>query len=614
MGRITKRDWISSDLRPRVAKALENRSPSAYLFLRRGLQLTRRLRGRAPVRISRPLADVTSLPGKAADRNVVVLAMRGDRRAVLRWLMQFHGDRVHVLSPDATLLKRESGASFTHHRADSLDEVDDVLKVMRPVDVIVDLTAGSIDAHLATWRRLFFHLSGGGIYVLDRSAVRNARFRPGLRTWMSAISPADGNGSAPAGWRNHASATANVTLSRSLFIIGKRGKHFLKLRDAEANRVLPAREPSVGVTELAALPAGQLRSAARVISHESAVPIRWLPDQMSYPTHHLRHYTGRIAFYGSTLFCTNRSILPDSFRWHLEPIPRNPKIRSMSPTFARLKVKARPRETLEGHYYNLDPQYSGHFGHIMTEVVGRLWGWDQAKRQIPELKAIFRVDAPARHGETVQRRLLRAYGIADDDIVVVDHPVHLESLVSATVMWHNADPHYTHPMLRDVWDRLRTNLADPDAPVYERIFVSRAETFWRRSCRNVRAVEELFASHGFTVIHPEQLDLAVQVGIFSTARVVAGFGGSALFNVMYATKLECLIVLNHEAYIARNEHLYTALLGGDVHYFWSPPDVPQPAQFTSGADHRWSGDAFVSGWEFDFARNQEPLEQLLRTL
>jgi capsular polysaccharide biosynthesis protein len=335
---------------------------------------------------------------------------------------------------------------------------------------------------------------------------------------------------------------------------------------------------------------------------------------MPYPPLHLRHYSGRIAFYGGTLFCTNRSILPDSFRWHLEPIPRNPKIRSMSDTFAKLKPRSRPTETLTGDFYQLDPQFSGHFGHIMTEVVGRLWGWDEAKSRFPDLKAIFRVDNPDRHGEQVQRRLLRAYGIADEDIVVVDHPVNLESLVSATVMWHNAEPHYTHPALREVWDRLRTGLADPDAPTYEKIFISRTEQFWRRSCRNIGDVERFFASQGFTVVHPEKLDLSAQVSMFAAAKVVAGFGGSALFNVMYAQHLECLIILNHEAYIARNEHLYTALTGGAVHYFWSKPDVPQPESFISGADRRWSGEAFVSGWEFDFHRNRAPLEHLLATL
>ncbi len=614
MGRITKRVRMSADLKRRAAKTLRERSPASYEVLRRGVHLTRRLAGRAPIRTSHPLEGYTSLLKKTDNRSVVLLADGADRRTVLRWIMQFHSDRVHVLAPDVAELRSDPDASFKHHRVTSLDEIDDELKIMRPVDVIVDLTGGSIAAHEATWRRLFFHLNGGGIYVLDRTGVRNAKFRPGLQNWMSAIAPTDSKTPVRAGWRNHASATSSVTLTPSIFIIGKRGKHYLKLRDAETNRVLVAREPNIGLTELTTLPAGELVSAARIVSHESSVPIRWLPERMSYPPMHLRHYTGRIAFYGGTLLCTNRSILPDSFRWHLEPIPRNPKIRSMSPTFARLKPKARPQETLTGNFYQLDPQYSGHFGHIMTEVVGRLWGWDEAKREIPDLKAIFRVDPPARQGEQVQRRLLRAYGIADEDIVVVDHPVNLESVVSATVMWHNADPHYTHPNLRDVWDRLRTNLADPDAPTYERVFVSRAETFWRRSCRNVRAVEEFFAAQGFTIIYPEQLDLAVQVGIFANAKVVAGFGGSALFNVMYASNLECLIVLNHEAYIARNEHLYAALIGGQVHYFWSKPDVPQPTSFTSGADHRWSGDAFVSGWEFDFARNAKPLTALLQTL
>jgi hypothetical protein len=68
-----------------------------------------------------------------------------------------------------------------------------------------------------------------------------------------------------------------------------------------------------------------------------------------------------------------------------------------------------------------------------------------------------------------------------------------------------------------------------------------------------------------------------------------------------------MIVLNHEAYTARNEHLFSAVLGGDVHYFWSSPDIAHP----KGG---WSEAAYYSGWEFDFERNRADLERLLNAV
>jgi hypothetical protein len=80
-----------------------------------------------------------------------------------------------------------------------------------------------------------------------------------------------------------------------------------------------------------------------------------------------------------------------------------------------------------------------------------------------------------------------------------------------------------------------------------------------------------------------------------------------MFNLTYARKAETFIVLEHDSYTHRNEHLFISLLGGDVHYFWSPADVAHPPG-------GFSRQAFQSAWEFDFDRNGAELEQLLRSL
>jgi hypothetical protein len=71
--------------------------------------------------------------------------------------------------------------------------------------------------------------------------------------------------------------------------------------------------------------------------------------------------------------------------------------------------------------------------------------------------------------------------------------------------------------------------------------------------------------------------------------------------------MSTLIVLTHEGYTARYEHLYTMLLGCTTHYFWSTADISLPAG-------QWSGEAYTSGWEFDFDRNGDELQQLLESL
>ncbi len=81
-----------------------------------------------------------------------------------------------------------------------------------------------------------------------------------------------------------------------------------------------------------------------------------------------------------------------------------------------------------------------------------------------------------------------------------------------------------------------------------------------------------------------------------------------MFNIMHTRHLETLIVLNHTSYVARNEHLFASLKGGDSHYFWSAADLEQPD------DGDLSFDAMHSSWEFDFATLGDDLERLLRGL
>ena len=142
-------------------------------------------------------------------------------------------------------------------------------------------------------------------------------------------------------------------------------------------------------------------------------------------------------------------------------------------------------------------------------------------------------------------------------------------------MWHNAPPFYVHPDIQEVWARLTSGLLDGRPPAeHERIFVSRGHDLNRRRCRNQAEVERFFADRGFHVFYPERLPLDEQVALFAGARVVAGFAGSAMFNLMHSRRLEKTIVISHSGYDARNEHLFTSLLGGELHYFAQEPDAP----------------------------------------
>jgi capsular polysaccharide biosynthesis protein len=163
-----------------------------------------------------------------------------------------------------------------------------------------------------------------------------------------------------------------------------------------------------------------------------------------------------------------------------------------------------------------------------------------------------------------------------------------------------------HPAIVQTWDRLRTGLIGTDPVVGDqRIFVTRRSG--KRACRNAGRVERLFAAHGFTIVSPEELSLTEQVSVFAAARVVAGFGGAGMFNLAYAHAVETVIVLDHTAYQARNEHLFAAAHGAQLHCFWSRPNRDHPAGGFSYQAHQ-------SRWRFDFDSNGRQLRRLLEGL
>src|SRR5204862_4375355 len=115
------------------------------------------------------------------------------------------------------------------------------------------------------------------------------------------------------------------------------------------------------------------------------------------------------------------TVLPDSFRWHLAEHLANPCLDDQVGEFARLKRRHVPDQSLEGDFYQLESSYPSHFGHVLTEVVSRMWGWDDAKRRMPGLRLLFH---PRQNFDPkVERAVFSAFGIADEDVVPVTGPV-----------------------------------------------------------------------------------------------------------------------------------------------------------------------------------------------
>ena len=516
-------------------------------------------------------------------------------------------DRVLVLAGELDPCWELDSFGATFDVAATSSAVHARLKRLGPVDLLVDLTPGPVHRHEETWRLLFFHLRAGGAWVLPTRALTEGR-DAGLTAFahVARLVSTERKSWASDPDADLANACSLVALTPSATVAVMKIRHLLKVRETD-KQVFKERNPRTRLSVLERLEPTAFHSEVTTITHESDVAVTALPAEFSVPALESRYYEGRIAVTANSLTYVGPSVLPESFRYPFEHSLHNPKLISVSKDFGRLDRYSHPKTQLRGNYFHADASYSGHFGHILTEVVSRLWAWDEAKKAIPDLKIIFNVSKASNREPVLERGLFTAYGIDPSDVVVKHEPVWVDGLVGATPMWHNQNPHFVHPQIAErIWSRMTDSLSAGRPGQGPKLFVSRKSGVKHRPCRNADAVEALFAQHGYVVVYPEDYDLPEQAAMFRDAEVVAGFGGSALFNVMHSQRLRHLIVLSHESYTARNEQLYSAVLGNTVEYFWSPADLKH--------GNHWTDEAFKSAWEFDFERNGEALRALLADL
>ncbi len=546
-----------------------------------------------------PRAAAVTMLGSAGARNVAILAHRDHPKVVQKWLRDFAKDRVTVVYLGG-VPPRPPGSDADHapvqiHVGDGA-ALGRQLALLGGLDVIVVAVpqaklAPLAQDHLELLPHLFFHLRPGGALTLDRTVGKGGTHGLAPERWQRLLEPVGDADPASASFQEEGVTRATQALfcSRRQVVITKRHRHYYKLKEDRVDDVLAAREPKLQLSTLARLPGGFTETAVTEQMY-GRTEMEPLPARLDHPELVLRHYHGALGSQGHSLLHAERTVLPESFRWPWDQTQNQPRAAAVSEDFVEL---TRPtRRALKGDYYFLDCLFPGHFGHLQTEVVGRLWGWQQAKQQLPDLKALFHVrNFPGLRGD-LERTLFSAYGISSSDLVASRRPVHLDSVVGAGPTWHNREPFYAHPEIRDTWDRLGSGLLAGSAPAaHDRIFVSRGEAVKnRRGCRNQDEVERFFADRGFLVLYPEQHSLREQVAIFAGARVVAGFAGSAMFNLMHARRLEAVIVLSHNAYVHRNEHLFARLQGAELHHFWSAHDELAEAYGRTLARASWSFD------------------------
>ncbi|NLG54843.1 MAG: hypothetical protein GX542_04215, partial [Rhodococcus sp.] len=210
-----------------------------------------------------------------------------------------------------------------HHHAHA------ALAHIAPIDVIIDAWGGCAETRIGRLNVLFLHLAEDGEYqfVEPAGAIASEQW-PGDLVGGDILAKRVGS--------HISTSVSRVDRDNHRVTLVKKHDHLLKLRDADADELIAAREPDLHVRRLLVRPGGSFMSRDTVQHHEAETPIVWPEREIKFPELYLRHYTGSVGYADHMLTHGSRSILPEAYRWHLAADPSNPATVNSSPAFARL--------------------------------------------------------------------------------------------------------------------------------------------------------------------------------------------------------------------------------------------------------------------------------------
>lgn len=507
------------------------------------------------------------------------------------------------------------------------------LSALAPFDVLVQAADVDGATQARTFRRVFWHLRSGGIYLTPKmlpldsdSAPTPGPARVPLPNEEGEVQQPDGGdiwqlvaeaeGRRLGDFRDPSDGVASFADLRALGrtvreirVVSKmlwlrtEARMQAKLTEDEADAVLIAR-PELG-REIGQI-AGAVLEARAPYRHNLPHDPYFTPT-MTSPRLRLRRYERPTCSRGQ-IVTTGDLIWPDTFRHHLYPRMTNIYVEEAAPRFGRVRRDIVDAEELPGAWFHLDNEWPGHFGHMMTDQLGRMWAWDEVKRLQPDVKVLLTLNHD-REPAVLQEwevEYFSAFGIEPDDVHVFTNPCRPEVLYSASSMFSLAD--YIHPGIADLWQRAGDGLARLSTVEASpaRIFCTRPTTL-KRACHNTGEVEDLFRRHGFEIVDPAAHSLPDQVAMFRRAEAVGGFVGSGLFNLVFTPTPTPVFTVGPVTYNARNEHLICAVLGHPLVAAWTGSDLAHP-------DGTWSPRAFASGFTVDMETEGRFLEKHLAEL
>ena len=277
----------------------------------------------------------------------------------------------------------------------------------------------------------------------------------------------------------------------------------------------------------------------------SAVPIQrplGMPDQgpglldaVSHPALTITRLRGAVCVPGGIVLYRD-VVLTESFSAPWEAV-RHRHLRAAADGWHLTADLAAAAGTVTEPVLYLDSEHLAWFGHVLLDVLTRAWAVDYVASFLGagDIRIVCSRPLPA-----FARTLIEATGVAPERILAIDRPIRCEQLLVATKALQIQ--HYVAAPAVRLWAGIRNRLSPVLAQVVPRLYVSRRLNPTRPLVEEA-AIEALFVRHGFAVVHPERLDVALQVRLFAGARLIAGPSGSNMFNIAFQGRARAILLM-----------------------------------------------------------------------
>lgn len=222
------------------------------------------------------------------------------------------------------------------------------------------------------------------------------------------------------------------------------------------------------------------------------------------------------------------------------------------------------RALYAGHFFD-------HYGHFITEGLGRLYLLkDTANfRKIIFHPFIFGNPPSSKSLKDYQRFIFSCLGIPLRKLEFLNVASRFEELWVPEQAWPINQE--AHPVMRRIYSKIRRNIPTTpsrsiDLNSREKIFIARRSNV--RSTRNA-SIEKLFQDHGFRIIEAQYLNFADQAKYYKNAKILAGFCGSGLHNVIFCRPDAILIEIGDNRSKSRGLRMQAAanLIHRNVSFF-----------------------------------------------